>query len=106
VIRDAVIHLSGEQPLVADLPSLPTAADSCLICTNLRTLDGRRPVFTDAIESTFVIPLLHVRFIEVVRGGHLVDPEQRALAAGAVTAPPEEGTAELDEDFLRRVREV
>jgi hypothetical protein len=106
VIRDAVIHLTGDQPLVADLASLPTAADSCLICTNLRTLDGKRPLFTDAIESTFVIPLLHVRFIEVVRGGHLVDPDQAALGPGAVTEPADEGSGEIDEDFLRRVREA
>jgi hypothetical protein len=106
VLRDAVIHLTGEQPLVADLASLPTANDSCLICTNLRTLDGKRPLFTDAIESTFVIPLLHVRFIEIVRGGHLVDPEQAAIGPGAPAAAPDEAPGELDEDFLRRVREA
>jgi hypothetical protein len=106
VIRDAVLHLTGDQPLVADLPSLPTAADSCLICTNLRTLDGKRPVFTDAIESTFVIPLLHVRFIEIPVGRDGPTRARPGLPAGSREAPAEEGSGELDEDFLRRVREV
>ncbi len=102
MIRDAVIHLQGEQPLVADLPSLPTARDSCLLCTNLRTLSGGRPVFIDAIGSTFVIPLLHIRFIEIA-----TRPEEGAAASAALEAgAPEDEGAELDEEFLRRIREV
>ncbi len=104
MIRDAVIHLQGEQPLVADLPMLPAATDSCLVCTNLRTLDGKRPVFVDAIGSTFIIPLQHVRFIEIVPGGDAAANARVALEAGRLT--PDEAPEELDEDFLRRIREA
>jgi len=103
MIHDAVIHLQGEQPLLADLPALPAAADTFLICSNLRTLDGKRPVFVDAITSTFLIPLLHVRFIEIAAAdtGAAAGP---ALPQGALE--PEDSGAELDEDFLRRIREA
>src|SRR5690606_8425460 len=46
-IRNAVIHLLNEQPLLADLFELPGPADVALRCTNLRTMSGNRPVFVD-----------------------------------------------------------
>lgn len=111
MIRDAVIHMQGEQPLLADLPALPTAGDVCLVCTNLRTVDGKRPVFIDASRNTFVIPIGHIRFIEIAEDRQ--QPGSAAAAAGG--AAPEEvlqlpaGEApelDLDEEFLRRIREV
>ena len=45
VVRGAVIHLSNEQPVVADLFDFPTALDVAVVCTNMRTQDGKRPVF-------------------------------------------------------------
>ena len=104
MIRDAVIHLQGEQPLVADLPSLPTANDSCLVCTNLSTLDGKRPVFIDDSASTFIIPLQHVRFIEILPEAGATVHAHPALEAGEPA--PDEAAPELDEDFLRRIREA
>ena len=82
MIRDAVIHMQGEQPLVADLPTLPSAGDSCLVCTNMRTLDGKRPVFVDAVGSTFIIPLQHVRFIEIQPDGGATAPCPPGPGAG------------------------
>jgi hypothetical protein len=104
MIRDAVIHMQGEQPLVADLPTLPSAGDSCLVCTNMRTLDGKRPVFVDEVGSTFIIPLQHVRFIEILPDGGSTSHAHPALEAGEPAS--DEAAAELDEDFLRRIREA
>ena len=56
MIRNAVIHISNEQPLTADLFGLPTASDAGLLCTNLRMMDGKRPVFIDNIAATFFFP--------------------------------------------------
>ncbi len=108
MIRDVVIHLLGEQPVLADLLEDPAAADVNLICTNLRTVDGRRPVFVDHTASTFVFPYHQVRFIEIRLG--------RAATAGpgggspgveaAREAPAPEVDLEIDEDFLRRVRDA
>ena len=41
MIRDAVIHMNNEQPLVCDLREMPDARDLGLLCTNLRLVDGR-----------------------------------------------------------------
>jgi hypothetical protein len=65
VIRNVVIHILNEQPLLADIYALPTAGDAGLVCTNLRSLDGKRPVFIDRIASVFFFPYRVIRFLEI-----------------------------------------
>ena len=115
VIRNAVIHITNEQPLLADLYDVPKPADVTLVCTNVRMLDGKKPIFVDHTDSIFIFPYLNVRFVELVPGSVADKP---ALESGNGTAasilagaPPEpepepEPELELDEDFLRRIREV
>lgn len=122
VIRNAVLHIHNEQPLLADLPTEPAAGDVALICTNLRTMDGKRPFFVDSSASTFIFPLVHLRFVEVPAAGAVPPPREEASpgqAAGTAAAPApalpaavstgataEVDDLELDEDLLRRVREL
>ena len=104
----------NEQPMLADLFDPPSAGDVGLRCTNLRLMDGKRPVFIDDSSSIFFFPYLHIRFVEIPAGVVTgSDPSLAiALAAGApVAAQPEpepepEPELEIDEDFLRRIREV
>ena len=112
MIRNAVIHIANEQPLVADLYEMPTSTDVSLVCTNVRGLDGKKPVFIDRADSAFVFPYLHVRFIEIPAGaatglgdgpGETVEP---AVVGGTNGTAELDGDDELDEDFLRRIREV
>ena len=65
MIRNVCIHASGEQPLLCDLFFLPSADDAGLLCTNLRSMDGKRPVFIDHTASTFFFPYHVVRFLEI-----------------------------------------
>jgi hypothetical protein len=101
VIR-AILHLLNDQPLVVDLLEMPTAQDVTLICTNLRTVDGKRPVFIDFATSTFMFPMSSVRFVEIPPTG----AEAERAAGPAIAAPAEPEDLEIDEDFLRRVREA
>lgn len=107
MIRKAILHLQGDQPMLVDLHALPQPGDSSLVCTNLRSPDGRKPVFIEHSTSTFVFPYHHIRFIEI-----LGDDEPTARSA---TPPPEaarpapdpgDADLEIDEDFLRRIREA
>jgi hypothetical protein len=116
VIRNAVIHITNEQPLLADLFETPTPTDVSLVCTNVRMLDGKKPIFIDHSTSIFVFPYLNVRFVEIVPGstadlaelapGDLA--EDAGHTNGSEPAEPAEPEVELelDEDFLRRIREV
>jgi hypothetical protein len=111
VIRNAVLHINNEQPLLADLFELPGASDVGLRCTNLRSMNGKRPVFVDDMASVFFFPYLHIRFVEIppaaMAGTDL--PMPVPVAAGAeddLDDGDSEGDLELDEDFLRRIREA
>lgn len=110
VIRNAVIHIANEQPLVADLFELPNPTDTGLRCTNLRTLSGNRPVFADHLESFFFFPYTHIRFLEIPPGADGSQPPEQGESVPAVAPPGEaaepEAELEIDEDFLRRIREV
>jgi hypothetical protein len=113
MIRNAVLHLNGEQPVVVDLFELPQAVDLGVRCTNMRTLDGKRPVFIDDIKAVFFFPYEHVRFVEIpprsLIGTELeVQVEEPVAVAAAMQATEslDDDNLEIDEDFLRRIREV
>ena len=98
--------------MLADLFEAPAPGDVGLRCTNLRTLNGERPVFVDDIASIFFFPYLHIRFVEIPPGAVTgSDPSMAldpVLAGPPNTSPPPapEPELEIDEDFLRRIREV
>ena len=111
MIRNVVIHITNEQPLLADLFEMPTPTDVSLVCTNVRMLDGKKPIFIDHADSVFVFPYLNVRFIEILASAATGLPEtpldDRGVVAGDGTEDAEpEADLELDEDFLRRIRDV
>ncbi len=129
MIRNVCLHVSNEQPLLADLFDLPSASDAGLLCTNLRMMDGKRPVFIDSITGTFFFPYHVIRFLEIPEGavdldrvgGGASEPGD-ARAAGeeldsrlaiAVEGPADEvvdddldGDIEIDEGFLQRIRDI
>jgi len=118
MIHGAVIHFASEQPLVCDLRNVPTAADSCIVITNLRYVDGRKPTFIDRPESWFLYPLAGIRFIEISADA-MAGSDLPALPSGAPVAETDLGLgaddlddvedpeeARLAEDLLRRMREA
>jgi hypothetical protein len=104
VIRKAVLHLIGDQPLHVDLETLPLPGDVVLVCTNVTTTGGQRPSFIDASDSAFVFPFAQIRFLEVpveALGTRLDSGDEKARSRA--TREPD---LHVDEDFLRRVREA
>jgi hypothetical protein len=129
VIRKVVVHIANEQPLLVDLYDLPQASDAGLLCTNLRAMDGKRPVFIDRIEDTFFFPYRSIRFLEIpaealerhrAEAGHgapgvnvpapyladedLPEAAQPVIEIGA--GGDADAGDEIDEDFLRRIRDM
>lgn len=106
----------NEQPIQADLYDMPVPGDVSLVCTNLRTMNGSRPVFADHIDSVFIFPYTHIRFVEIAPGAKGVPalPPGQDAASGQPKPsqeapppePPEEGDLEIDEDLMRRIRDV
>jgi len=135
MLRDVVVHIQNEQPIVADLLNDPVPSDVALICRNLRTTNGKKPVFVDLADSTFVIPLAHVRFIEIHRSsmeaaaddegeddafadgpslswlaGGQIDGEAASAREVGFPASASKGNEphpeEIDPEVLRRIREA
>ena len=113
MIRNAVLHLNNEQPVVVDLFELPTSVDLGVRCTNMKTLDGKRPVFIDDTDAVFFFPYLHVRFVEIPPRSLVGTELEVAVEVAVPVAAPDtaddedaDGNLEIDEDFLRRIREV
>ena len=108
MIRNVVVHVLNEQPLLTDLYELPKPGDQGLLCTNLRMMDGKRPIFIDRIESIFFFPYRHIRFIEIPPASSGITAVEAPAEEAAPAAPEAEADEdlELDEDFLRRIREV
>lgn len=133
VIRNVCIHLANEQPLLADMFDLPAASDAGLVCTNVRSLDGKRPVFIDSSTATFFFPYHIIRFLEIPEGavdlrrpadatggqGHASDPGQGSGSGVTSRLPVLVGAGgengadgdpdvelEIDEDFLQRIRDI
>jgi hypothetical protein len=117
VIRNVVIHIINEQPLLADLYGLPSPSDVGMLCTNLRMMDGRRPIFVDDVKSTVFFPYLHIRFVEIPP--HAFQHEDAGQPASELVLESivstqrdvtnghdEDPDLELDEDFLRKIREI
>ena len=114
-ISNAVLHINGEQPMLCDLYAMPATGDVSLVCTNLRTMNGTRPIFADHSRSLFVFPYQIIRFLEVPPSAQglpaLGEGDGGAESAGVSSnghgsAPADEAEVEFDEDFLRRVREA
>ena len=108
MIQNAVLHLAGEQPLLVDLEAVPTAAYAALRCRNVRFMNGKRPVFIERPDALCLFPMVQVRFIEI--------PAPAPSDGSSDARDPDRGDAgsehdlngelELDEDFLRRIREA
>jgi hypothetical protein len=98
----AILHMMNDQPIVVELLEEPHPSDMAVICTNPRTIDGKKPVFIDYPSSTFLFPMWAIRFVEVVRTA--ADGDRMSPAVTDQPAEPED--LEIDEDFLRRVREA
>ena len=91
---------AAEQPLIADLFDLPSADDVGLLCTNLRMMDGKRPIFIDQIEATFFFPYHVIRFVEIPKGAAPAPSKSRRKGPAARKASS--GTARTMSFFTAR----
>jgi hypothetical protein len=62
-----------------------------------------RPLFASQMDSTFIFPYGHIRFVELPTRASAAERAEPVLALEAVEP---EVDLEVDEDFLRRVRDL
>jgi hypothetical protein len=106
VITNVIIHLLNEMPIVVDVEALPTGADRTIACTNVRTIDGKRPSFVNDKSSTFILPLATIRLIEAPAEGAEINIGHSPAANAPAPLPPPLEDEDPDEDLLARIRQV
>jgi len=111
VISGVTIHLANDLPVLVDLQAMPEPGDRMIRCTNVRTIDGKRPAFVHDAHSTFLLPLHTVRIIEVPQmsdsSAVATQGDEDLYAASHSVAPePEIDDEEAEEDLLARIRQI
>jgi len=113
VITGVILHLENTLPVVADLEALPEPTDVLVRCTNVRTVDGKRPSFVHDRNGTFIFPIAMIRLIEAPADGDAQpasagdQPRVEAAPASAPAAEPQVALdEEPDEDLLARIRSI
>ncbi len=109
MITGVIVHLVNDLPIVVDLEQLPQPGDRLLFCTNVRTVDGKRPSFVNDRRGTFIFPLEVIRLMEAPANG---SPALGVVALEELAAPElpplleETPDDESDEDLLARIRSI
>lgn len=118
MIKSVIVHIANELPIMVDLYEPPSPTASSVRCTNVRTVDGKRPTFIHDPRSTFLLPWHVIRLIEVPAGaasspeidGRVVVSDQNGTVVDdlePVDEPePELVDEEPDEDLLARIRSI
>jgi hypothetical protein len=118
VIKGVIVHIANELPIMVDLYEAPSPTASSVRCTNVRTVDGKRPSFIHDPRSTFLLPWHVIRLIEVPAGATPVQATDSQVVvsdpAGVVgqdpepldEPEPESLDEEPDEDLLARIRSI
>lgn len=110
MIKSVIVHLANELPILVDLYEAPSPTAQSVRCTNIRTVDGKRPTFVSDPKSTFVLPWHLIRLIEVPvahAAAQSADTRVAVTAQPEAAAPaPEPIDEEPDADLLARIRSV
>ena len=63
------IHVSNEEPIVAEVEHLPSATDTLIIAMNPRLRDGKDLRFLVSNVTTLILPVSRINFIQVLPSG-------------------------------------
>ncbi len=63
---EVIIHLQNEDPVVAEMDSLPDPTHQCVFLVNPRRRDGRSLHYVTEGATSFIFPWSRITFIEVM----------------------------------------
>ena len=67
-MRNVIVHLTSDDPFVADMEGLPSPGDNCLVVTNPRLRDGKPLRYVTNGMSLMILPWHRIAFVEVMGG--------------------------------------
>ncbi|MCC6629410.1 MAG: hypothetical protein IT340_18670 [Chloroflexi bacterium] len=76
-----ILHLSGEDPILAEMAALPGPADQFITVLNPRKRDGKALHYLTDGATSFLYPLARISFIEIMGGEEETAKNQTSLIA-------------------------
>lgn len=64
---EVIIHLQNEDPVVAELDTLPDPTHQCIYINNPHRRDGRSLHYVTEGASGFIFPWTRITFIEIMQ---------------------------------------
>jgi hypothetical protein len=61
-----ILHLSGEDPILAEMPAMPGPADQFITVHKPRKRDGKALHYLTDGATSFLYPLARISFIEIM----------------------------------------
>jgi hypothetical protein len=63
------IHVNNEDPIVAEIESLPDSADTLIVASNPRMRDGKDVRYLAPNVTMLILPVSRINFIQVLPSG-------------------------------------
>ncbi len=63
------VHLSNEEPFMAEVENLPSPTDQAILCINPRKRDGKDLHYVLPEVQQIIVPWWRINFIEVMPSG-------------------------------------
>ncbi len=67
--QSVLIHLTNEDPILAEIEELPDPKDQILVAQNPRRRDGKELHYLMPEVSTVVLPWHRISFLEIIPAG-------------------------------------
>ena len=64
---EVILHLHNEDPVLAEMDSLPDPTHQCVFIVNPRRRDGRSLHYVTEGATSFIFPWSRITFIEVMQ---------------------------------------
>lgn len=61
-----ILHIAGEEPILAEMEELPNPSDNAVVFTNPRRRDGKPVPTFDREAVTFYFPWYRINYLEVL----------------------------------------
>ena len=68
-MQTILVHISNEEPILAEIEELPTPADQAIFCINPRRRDGKDLHYVLPEVQTIIIPWWRINFVEIMPSG-------------------------------------
>jgi hypothetical protein len=68
-MQTLLLHVTNEEPILAEVEELPSPGDQSIVCMNPRRRDGKDLHYVLPEVQTIIVPWWRINFIEVMPTG-------------------------------------